>query len=106
GGGDGCRRRARLGESLILPLPMVNLISGGLHAGKNLDFQDFLILPVGAGSFRQALDWVVTVYHRLGKLLQEQGFEGTLVGDEGGYGPRLNTNSHALDILVQAIEAS
>lgn len=108
-GSSGDKPRGRLvglGNSLLLPLPMVNMISGGLHAGKNLDLQDFLILPVGAGSFRQALDWVVTVYHRLGKLLQEQGFEGTLVGDEGGYGPRLKTNSHALDILVQAIETS
>jgi enolase len=103
--GDGCRRTARLGESLILPLPMVNMISGGLHAGKNLDFQDFLILPVGAGSFRQALEWAVTVYLRLGALLREQGFEGTLVGDEGGYGPRLETNSRAVEILLSAIEA-
>jgi len=97
-------RTARLGRSLILPLPMVNMISGGLHAGKNLDFQDFLILPVGAHSFRQALEWVVTVYHRLGKLLRERGFDGTLVGDEGGFGPRLETNEQACEILVQAIE--
>ncbi len=83
---------------------MVNMISGGLHAGKNLDFQDFLILPVGAASFRQALDWVVTVYHRLGELLRERGFEGSLVGDEGGYGPRLETNEQAVEVLVQAIE--
>ncbi len=97
-------RTARLGQSLVLPLPMVNMISGGLHAGKNLDFQDFLILPVGATSFRQALEWVVTVYHRLGKLLTERGFEGSLVGDEGGYGPRLETNEQACEILVTAIE--
>ncbi len=82
------------------------MISGGLHAGKNLDLQDFLILPVGARSFRQALDWVVTVYHRLGSLLRELGFEGTLVGDEGGYGPRLKTNAQALEILTRAIEES
>ena len=83
---------------------MVNMISGGLHAGKNLDFQDFLILPVGAASFRQALEWVVTIYHRLGALLRERGFEGSLVGDEGGYGPRLDTNEQAVEILVTAIE--
>lgn len=97
-------RTARLGESFILPLPMVNMISGGLHAGKNLDFQDFLILPVGAASFRQALEWVVTVYHRLGELLRERGFEGSLVGDEGGYGPRLESNEQAVEVLVAAIE--
>lgn len=96
----------QLGNSLILPLPMVNMISGGLHAGKNLDFQDFLILPVGAGSFHEALVWVVTVYQRLGELLRQQGFEGTLVGDEGGYGPRLESNNRAAEILVSAIESS
>jgi enolase len=85
---------------------MVNMISGGMHAGQNLDLQDFLILPVGADSFRQALEWVVTVYHRLGAVLRQGGFEGTLVGDEGGYGPRLKRNRQALDILVQAIDAS
>jgi len=97
---------AGLGTSLLLPLPMVNMISGGLHAGRNLDFQDFLILPVGARSFHQALEWVVAVYHRLGKLLCEQGYEGTLVGDEGGYGPRLATNAQAVETLVCAIESS
>jgi enolase len=83
---------------------MVNMISGGLHAGKNLDFQDFLILPVGATSFRQAMECVVTVYHRLGELLRERGFEGSLVGDEGGYGPRLESNDQAAEVLVEAIE--
>jgi len=101
-----CARTAELGKTLVLPLPMVNMISGGLHAGRNLDLQDFLILPVGAQSFRQALDWVVTVYHRLGALLREQSFEGTLVGDEGGYGPRLMANSQALEILTRAIDES
>jgi enolase len=95
-----------LGNALVLPLPMVNMISGGLHAGKNLDLQDFLILPVGASSFRQALEWAVAVYHRLGALLREQGCEGTLVGDEGGYGPRLSSNVQALEILTHAIEKS
>jgi enolase len=100
------RRTNLLGRSFVLPLPMVNMISGGLHAGRNLDLQDYLILPIGAHSFRQALEWVVTVYHRLGEVLRAGGFEGTLVGDEGGYGPRLERNSQALDLLVQAIETS
>ncbi len=106
-GTDQAGRTARgWGKRLILPLPMVNMISGGLHAGKNLDFQDFLILPVGAASFHQALDWVVTVYHQLGELLRKRGFEGSLVGDEGGYGPRLETNEQAVEVLVNAIEQS
>jgi len=89
---------------LLLPLPMVNMISGGLHAGRNLDLQDFLILPVGATSFRQALEWVVITYHALGGLLRDAGHEGTLVGDEGGFGPKLAGNREALDFVVAAIE--
>lgn len=99
-------RTGELGKSMLLPLPMVNMISGGLHAGRNLDFQDFLILPVGARSYRQALDWIVSIYHRLGELLREAGCEGVLVGDEGGYGPRLTTNQAAVEILVRAIETA
>lgn len=102
----GAFRTSDLGRALLLPLPMVNMISGGLHAGKNLDFQDFLVLPVGAASYRQALDWIVTVYHKLGELLRQRGYEGTLVGDEGGYGPQLTANRQAAEMLVRAIEAS
>ena len=90
--------------ALSMPLPMVNMISGGLHAGGNLDLQDFLAIPVGAESYSQALDWIVTVYRRLGTLLTERGYEGTLVGDEGGYGPRLRENREALELLTAAIE--
>jgi len=82
------------------------MISGGLHAGRNLDIQDYLIIPVGAEHYRQAFDWIVSVYRRLGQLLVSAGFEGTLVGDEGGYGPRLTSNEHALDFVLRAIEAS
>ncbi|MBS0265176.1 MAG: phosphopyruvate hydratase [Planctomycetes bacterium] len=102
---QGRTRTAALGRSLVMPLPMVNMISGGLHAGKNLDFQDFLIIPVGANSYSQALDWIVTIYHRLGKLLGERGLEGVLVGDEGGYGPRLAANEQAVATVVEAISA-
>src|SRR5207302_1088571 len=69
-----------------LPLPMVNLISGGLHAGGNLDFQDFLLLPIGAGSYSAALEMAGNVYRSLGATLIRHGFEGHLVGDEGGFG--------------------
>lgn len=87
-----------------LPLPMVNMISGGKHAGGQLDFQDFLLIPVGAKSYSEGLDWIVTVYHELGRVLDAAGFEGTLVGDEGGYGPRLASNDAALDLIMRAIE--
>src|SRR5262245_42830121 len=76
----------------VLPLPMVNMISGGLHAGGNLDFQDFLFVPIGAHSYSEALETTVAVYNTLGEVLTAAGFEGVLVGDEGGYGPRLNSN--------------
>jgi enolase len=87
-----------------LPLPMVNLISGGLHAGGNLDFQDFLLLPVGTGSFSDSLAMAVEVYRALSTILIRHGFEGILVGDEGGFGPRLQDNERALQMIVQAIE--
>jgi enolase len=89
--------------SASLPLPMVNMISGGLHAGGNLDFQDFLLLPVGARSFSEALEMSVAVYRALGRTLRVLGFEGTLVGDEGGYGPKLPSNEMAAQCVVEAI---
>jgi enolase len=85
-----------------LPLPMVNLISGGLHAGGNLDFQDFLFLPVAARSYHEALEMTVGVYRTLGEVLKKHGFEGVLVGDEGGYGPRLHGNEQAVEMALEA----
>ena len=96
--------RSVLGTAPALPLPMVNMISGGLHAGGNLDFQDFLIIPLGAGRFSQALDWIVEIYFRLGELLTKRGFEGVLVGDEGGYGPKVQSPDAAIELILQAIE--
>lgn len=104
--GQFAERTAMLGAEPALPLPMVNMISGGLHAGGNLDFQDYLILPVGAKSYPQAFEWIVEVYNRVSQLLGEAGHEGTLVGDEGGYGPRLDSNEEALSFVVRAIEAA
>lgn len=98
--GPRCHRLGRPG----LPLPMVNMISGGLHAGGNLDFQDYLILPIGAASYPQAFEWVVAVYWCVGERLKDLGFEGVLVGDEGGYGPKLQSNEQALSILVECID--
>ena len=90
----------------MLPLPETNMISGGLHAGGNLDFQDVLIAPVGAPDYSSCLEWIVRVYNRLGRLLRDRGFEGYLVGDEGGYGPRLTSNRDAVALVAQAIEAA
>ena len=89
-----------------VPLPMTNMISGGLHAGRNIDYQDFLILPRGAPDYATGLEWIVRVSRRLGRLLAEAGFEGRLVGDEGGYGPRLPNNRAAAEFIVRAIEAA
>src|SRR6516165_1595431 len=87
-----------------LPLPMVNLISGGLHAGGNLEFQDFLLLPVGARSYSEALGMAVNVYRALSGVLTRHGFEGVLVGDEGGFGPKLHGNEQAVEMILAAFE--
>jgi enolase len=91
-------------KSGTLPLPMVNMISGGLHAGGNLDFQDFLLLPIGAASYSEALEMSVRVYRELGQVLTRHGFEAALVGDEGGYGPRLDSNQQAVEYILDAID--
>jgi enolase len=87
-----------------LPLPMVNLISGGLHAGGNLDLQDFLFMPISARSYSESMEMIVAVYRALGRVLIRYGLEGVLVGDEGGYGPRLQANEQAIDMILRAIE--
>jgi enolase len=89
-----------------MPLPMVNLISGGLHAGGNLDFQDFLLLPVGARSYSEALEMTVAVYRALAAVLQRHGFEGVLVGDEGGFGPKLKSNEQAVEMILEAFTSA
>jgi enolase len=89
-----------------MPLPMVNLISGGLHAGGNLDFQDFLLLPIGSSSYSEALAMAVNVYRALAGVLTRHGFEGVLVGDEGGFGPKLHGNEQAVLMCVEAIRAA
>jgi enolase len=85
-----------------MPLPMVNIVSGGLHAGRQLDFQDFLAIPVGAASYEQALRWVVAIHEATGALLAERGLT-TLRADEGGYGPPLPTHADALALLDEAV---
>ncbi len=88
-----------------LPLPMMNILNGGAHAGNNLDVQEFMIVPVGAKRFSQAMEMGVAVYHSLGRLLRERGLS-TAVGDEGGFAPDLPGDEEALALLCQAIEAA
>lgn len=96
----------QMADSFQMPLIMTNMISGGLHAGGNLDFQDVLVMPNGAPDYRTGLEWTVRVYRRLGKLLTDAGYEGRLIGDEGGYGPRLPSNRLAAEFVMRAIEAA
>lgn len=89
----------------VLPVPMMNILNGGEHADNNVDIQEFMIMPVGAKSFSDALEMGATVYHNLKAVLNEKGLS-TGVGDEGGFAPNLSSNKEALDIIVEAIEKS
>ncbi len=89
--------------SRLLPCPMMNVINGGVHADNGLEFQEFLIRPIGASSFSQALQWGVEIFHALKKLLKEKGHI-TAVGDEGGFAPQLASNEEALELILAAIE--
>ena len=90
--------------SNVLPVPMMNVINGGEHADNNVDFQEFMIMPVGAKSFAEALRWGAEVFATLGKVLKEKGLLSGGVGDEGGYAPNLGSNEEALEILMSAIK--
>ena len=87
----------------VLPVPMMNILNGGAHADSNVDIQEFMIAPIGAPSFREALRWGAEVYHALKKVLQEKGL-GTGLGDEGGFAPSLPSNREALDLITEAIK--
>ncbi|MDP1820075.1 MAG: phosphopyruvate hydratase [Acidimicrobiales bacterium] len=87
----------------VLPVPMLNVLNGGEHADNSVDFQEFMIMPVGAASFSEALRWGVETYHTLKSLLHERGLA-TALGDEGGFAPNLATNEDAVRLLVEAIE--
>lgn len=88
-----------------LPRPMMNILNGGKHSDNNISIQEFMIIPVGAGTFREALQMGVTVYHNLKKVLKEKGYS-VAVGDEGGFAPNLKDEKEALDLLVEAIKKS
>ena len=87
----------------VLPCPMMNVVNGGAHADNTIDLQEFMVMPVGAPSYREGLRWGVETYHTLRKLLHDRGLS-TAVGDEGGFAPNLASNEDAIKILVEAIQ--
>ena len=89
-------------DARVLPVPMMNVVNGGAHADNNVDLQEFMVMPIGAPSFSEALRWGVETYHALKSLLHQRGLA-TAVGDEGGFAPNLRSNEEAIAILVEAI---
>lgn len=87
----------------VLPVPMMNIMNGGKHAVGSTDFQEFMVMPVGAPSFREAVRWGSEIYHTLKKILHDKGHS-TTVGDEGGFAPSLGSNQAALDVIMEAID--
>ncbi|MCP4075950.1 MAG: phosphopyruvate hydratase [Gammaproteobacteria bacterium] len=90
-------------EAVTLPVPMMNIINGGAHADNSVDLQEFMILPVGAGTFSESLRYGVEVFHSLKSVLSAKGMN-TAVGDEGGFAPDLSSNEEAIEVILQAIE--
>ena len=88
-----------------LPVPMANILNGGAHAADSTDFQEFMVMPVGAATYREGLRWIAEIYHQLRELLRREGHS-TNVGDEGGFAPRLGSNREAIEIVVRAIESA
>jgi enolase len=91
------------GREPVMPVPMMNIVNGGAHANNSLDIQEFMILPVGAPSFREALRYGAEIFHALKKILADRGLS-TAVGDEGGFAPDLGSNEEALEVILQAID--
>ena len=92
-------------EARTLPVPMMNILNGGKHADNSTDLQEFMILPVGAPSFREALRWCAETYQALKKVLKKKGYN-TNIGDEGGFAPSLGSNAEAVEVILAAIEAA
>ena len=90
-------------NACILPTPMMNILNGGAHADSNVDFQEFMVMPVGAETFSDALRWGTETFHTLKSVLKKKGYN-TAVGDEGGFAPSLKSNDEALDLILEAIE--
>ncbi len=88
-----------------LPIPMMNILNGGAHADNKIDFQEFMIMPIGASTFNEGLRWGVEIFHTLKSVLKKKGFS-TNVGDEGGFAPNIQSNEEAIDTVMEAIQAS
>lgn len=97
------RMFGRSEDSYVMPIPMMNVLNGGKHALGSTDMQEYMIMPVGAPSVAEAVRWGAEVFHILGKMLKEKGFQ-TTVGDEGGYAPSLSRNEEPLELIISAIE--
>ena len=92
-------------NATVLPMPLMNILNGGAHADNKIDFQEFMIVPIGASSFSEGLRWGVEIFHTLKTVLKKKGFS-TNVGDEGGFAPDIQSNEEAIEIVLQAIEAA
>src|SRR5438552_185521 len=103
---DGSKGRAivpRGASANVLPVPMMNILNGGAHADNNVDFQEFMVMPVGAESFSEALRWGVEVFHTLKGVLKKRSYN-TAVGDEGGFAPSVKSNVEAIEVVLEAIQ--
>lgn len=92
-------------NATVLPMPLMNILNGGVHADNKIDFQEFMIIPVGAPSFSEGLRWGVEIFHNLKSVLKKKGYS-TNVGDEGGFAPDIQSNEEAIETVLQAIEAA
>ncbi len=90
-------------DATILPVPMMNVLNGGRHADNNVDFQEYMIMPLGASAFSEALQWAAETFHALKDVLHKRGYS-TAVGDEGGFAPNLKSNTEPLELILEAIE--
>src|SRR5436189_288779 len=103
---DGSKGRAIVpsgASTNVLPVPMMNILNGGAHADNNVDFQEFMVMPVGAESFSEALRWGVEVFHTLKGVLKKRSYN-TAVGDEGGFAPSVKSNVEAIEVVLEAIQ--
>ncbi len=92
-------------KSCLLPVPMANIINGGSHADNSVDFQEFMVMPVGASSIKEAVRMIAEIFHNLAKILKAKGYS-TAVGDEGGFAPNLKSNEEAPEVIIEAIKAA
>ena len=92
-------------NATILPIPLMNILNGGVHADNKIDYQEYMIVPVGATSFSEGLRWGVEIFHKLKSVLKKRGYS-TNVGDEGGFAPDIQSNEEAIETVLEAIEAS